>query len=271
MIKLIKSDIDEITLYIVNEKIDCDTIEIHQPAKKEGEWQLLKKFKYNSNKIDYSVKDMNKFNREIDIQQYRVLFKKGEDLIKEAQIFPSNSEEPSWKRGVMKQQRYEFLIKAKKVNGNKLLVFKKIHEKEHCPDCWDDDLQSSNNTSCPTCGGVGYIDKYSYPFFTWGGPYVSQPSSYPKGGEDGKDIYNPQYGGNSNITLLPDVPIDIEDLIYVVDNGELGRVINITNTFFSNILLSQSAVISVLPSASREYKAIELDLKEKLKELYGVK
>jgi len=271
MLKLIKSDTDEITLYVVDEKIICDTIEIYQPSKKEDEWQLLESFKYDPNRIDYSVKDMNRFNREVDIQSYKVLFKNGESVAREVELSPSNSEEPSWKRGIMKQQRYEFLIKAKKVNGNKLLIFKKIHTKEHCPDCWDDDLQSSSNTNCPTCGGTGYIDKYSYPFFTWGGPYINQAAAYPKGTEDGKDMFNPQYGNTSNITLLPDVPIDIGDLIYVVDNGELGRVLNMTNTFFSNILLTQSATITVLPTASREYKAIESDLKEKLEELYGIK
>jgi len=270
MIKLVKTDVDELTLFVANENINCDTIEIYQPSKSEDDWQLLKNFTYNPSKIDYSVKDMNKFNREIDIQSYKIVFKDNDATIKEIVLSTSNSAQPTWKRGIAKQQRYEFLIKAKRINGNKLLIFKKIKSKEHCPSCWDDDLQSSNNTNCPVCGGTGYIDKYSIPFFTWGGPYINQATAYPKGIEDGKDMYNPQYGASANITILPDIPIDIGDLIYVVDNGELDRVTNITNTFFSNILLSQSAVIVPLPAESREYKAVESDLKEKLKELYGI-
>jgi len=171
----------------------------------------------------------------------------------------------------VKVKIHEFLIKAKKINGNKLLIFKNLLTRDHCPECWDNDLKSSNNTRCPLCGGTGYIDKYSKPFFTWGGPYMNQPAAPPRGRIDGFAINDTQFGADAAISLLPNIPINPRDLIYVVGDDELGIIESISQTYFNNLLISQNAEIAILTAESREYKAIKNTLIKELEKFNGIK
>ena len=271
MIKLIKSDVDEITAFIVSEP-KFDTLEIYQPCKGDNCWQLLKVFEnIPEGQIAFSVSGVQNFDGySVDYSNYKIVLKSQGNVVREIQLSPNNFSIPSWKRGIQKLKKQEFLITAKRVNGNKVLVFKKL-KAQHCPKCWDEDLQSSNNSNCPLCGGTGYVEKYSLPYFTWGGPYITQPSSYSLGDEQGKDIFNPNNWGQTSITLLPDVLIDVDDLVYVVEDGELNIVRGVTISFFSNIPISQRLIMAPLTSESKEFKAVEQDLKNKLRELNGIR
>jgi len=271
MIRLIKSDFDGITAFIVDEP-EFDTLEFYQPCKGDDCWQLLKVFEdIPENQIAFSVYNLQEFNEySIDYITYKLILKNQNNLVKEVKLSPNNFSVPSWKRGIQKIKRQEFLITAKRVNGNKVLVFKKL-KAQHCPKCWDEDLQSSNNSNCPLCGGTGYVEKYSLPYFTWGGPYIVQPPSYLLGDEQGKDIFNPNHGGQTSITLLPDVLVDVDDLVYIVDNGEINIVRGINISYFSNIPLSQRLIMATLSFDSKERKAVEQDLKNKLRELNGIR
>jgi hypothetical protein len=267
VVKVIKSDFDALTIFVIDEPT-YDTLIVYQQDKDE-KWKKISEFPYQKDKISFTIKGLKNFIIEIDEGLYKVELVLNGAIVNSIVSPTMNTISVSWKRGIAKLKRHEFFIKAKKINGNKLLIFKKLGNREHCPQCWDEDLKSSNNTNCPLCGGTGYIEKYSQPFFTWGGPYMTQPSSVPLGNPEGKDKFNPNYGSMSSITLLPDIPINQFDLIYIIEAGELNIVKNITQTFFNNIIISQNATIASIPSTGREYRAIEPMLLEKLKEFNG--
>ena len=270
LIKLIQINTDSIALYVFKEKFEYDKICIYQ--KENSDWFELQCFQADKDKVIYEVSDINKFILDdIGNIDFKISFFKNENIVKDLIIPISNSTNQPWQKGIVKVKKHEFFIKAKKINGNRLLIFKKLDDKEHCPNCWDNDLRASNNSNCPICGGTGFIERYSEPFFTWGGPYMNQPASPPKGTEDGYDLYNPNFGSTATITTLSDVPVDMYDLVYVINSGELNIVKRINQTFFANLMITQNLLIASLPSESKEYKAIVSKLEQKLKEINGVK
>jgi len=271
VVRLVKTDIDSITLFVYQEDIVFNKIVLKQQGKK-NEWLLLTEYDYIPDKISYSYSDFNNLVN-IDPTQitFKVVFKYNDNIVKEIELQTANMVSQPWQRGIIKLKTHEFLIKAKKINGNKLLIFKNLFTKDYCPKCWDNDLKSSNNTNCPLCGGTGYIDKFSQPFFTWGGPYMNQPAAPPRGKVDGFDLNNTQFGAGSTITLLPDIPINPRDLIYVVGNDELGIAESITQTYFSNLLISQNVEMATLSAESREYKAIKNTLIKELEKFNGIR
>lgn len=175
----------------------------------------------------------------------------------------------SWKRGIAKVRRKEFLAVAKNVNGTKILVFKRTAGRK-CPECYDEDLDASVSTSCARCGGTGFVDEYTQPHFTWGLAFLRQPPLHKLGEPTGKDIHKPSSRDIGRVVVLSEIPIEIDDLIYVVDAGELGLVRGITRTQFSGIDLTQAMDVHILPSESREFQAVEPMLIEKLGEVYAL-
>lgn len=71
--------------------------------------------------------------------------------------------------GVVKKVVHDFTLVAKNINGSKVVLFKKLSSGEKCKECWDDDLDSSSNSNCKTCGGTGKITRYSQPYTTYAG------------------------------------------------------------------------------------------------------
>jgi hypothetical protein len=270
LIKIVKTDTDALTVFVFNEKEKFDKVIVYQQDK-DSAWKVLKEFKALENEVAYTVKGIKHFFKEIDESTFKVDLLLGDAIVGTLTSPTMNTITVPWKRGIIKVKKQEFLIKAKNINGNKLLVFKKLNDRVHCPDCWDKDLRTSNNTNCPTCGGTGYIDKYSEPFFTWGGPYMTQPVTPPLGNIEGKDRYNPNLGAMASISLLPDIPMNELDLVYIVEARELNIVKSITQTSFNNMLISQNVSVASLPVSSREYQSVNDMLMEKIKELNGVR
>lgn len=187
----------------------------------------------------------------------------------EEEAIATNFAIPAWKRGIAKVRRKEFLAVAKNVNGTKILVFKKTAGRK-CPECYDEDLDASINTSCARCGGTGFVDEYTQPHFTWGMAFLRQPPSHRLGEPTGKDIHKPSSRDTGRVVVLNEIPIEVDDLVYVVDAGELGLVRSITRTQFSGIDLTQAVDMNILPSGSREFQAVEPMLIEKLGEVYAL-
>jgi len=268
MIKLVKTDVDSVGIFVYKEQFEFDVFDVFR--KEDDEWVKIETFNFIPDEVFYQIKGSNKFHREPDSYLYKTIFYNKNEKVKEAILQPFAYNVPHWQRGIIKMKRYEFFIKAKKINGNMVLIFKQLDDKIPCPECWDSDLQSSTNSNCSLCGGSGYIKKYSKPIFTWGGPYMNQPSAPPKGTIDGLDKFNPHYGAIASITLLPDVPIEMYDLIYVINSGELNIVHSVSQTYFHNQLMSQNVTCASLPSETREFKAVEKDIAKKIKEINGI-
>ena len=181
----------------------------------------------------------------------------------------TNFATPSWKRGIAKVRRKEFLAVAKNVNGTKVLIFKRTSGRK-CPECYDEDLEASANSSCKMCGGTGYVEVYTKPYFTWGQAFLRQPPSYALSSPTGKDLHKPSSKDIGHIVLLNEIPIEVDDLIYVIEAGELGLVRGVTRTQFSGIDLTQAIEVNILPSGSTEFQAVESMLLEKLGEVHAL-
>ena len=270
MFKLLKTDTDALTLFVINPEFKFTKIIFNQKGK-NNQWIKIGEFDYIEDKVAYTLNDRNNFLTEIDVGKYSFDFIKDSEKVKTIELPLMGSNVKPWQRGILKTKRQEFIIKAKKINGNRLLIFRALNTKEHCPDCWDDDLRCSNNTSCPTCGGTGFIDKYSEPFFTWGGPYMNQPANPPRGSEEGYLDNDPGAGAGASISLLGDIPLESRDLIYVIDVGELSVVTQVQQTYFNSLIISQNAIMTSLPSESREFKSIYKDLEKAIKEFNGIR
>ena len=51
--------------------------------------------------------------------------------------------------------------------GNKVYVFKRMHNDTHCPNCWDDILQKRSRVNCSLCNSTGFIHGYYNPIKTF--------------------------------------------------------------------------------------------------------
>jgi len=267
MIRLIKDTVNSIIVYIWDEDVMADTLRVwtkHSSSEKK----IVGELPYNKDKIDYLFSGFSNFiDYNVDFFPFEVEFLKDNKVVKNVTVSTTNYKLKPFQRGVYRVKRQEFYIKAKNVNGMRLLLFKK-QNKEHCPDCWDEDYKSSNNSNCKTCGGTGYVDKYSLPVFSYGFYFNDQPVDSPTI-ESGKQPLNPAVGNNAYITLLPDIVLTQSDLIYSIDIGDLSIIHKTTLTLFNNNPISQKVFTSSLPTNSNAYKAIKENLHNKMKEVMG--
>ena len=267
MVKVLKHSVNSIAIYVYNENIEADTIQV-STLLPTGEKKDNGSQEYFSDTIEYVFDKIDKFvGWGVDNFIFEINFIKDNKIIKKVQVTTTNYPNKPFQKGIINVKKHEFLIKAKKVNGTKLLLLKKLN-KEYCNLCWDEDMQASKNSNCSQCGGTGFIEKYSKPILTWGYTFNDNPEFSPVT-EGGKEPFKSSYGAYS-ITLLADFLVDQDDLIFVNNNGDLTKVNNVVITYFANIPLTQRASINSLPTDSPVFKNIKKELDKKIKEIHAI-
>jgi hypothetical protein len=165
---------------------------------------------------------------------------------------------PTHIRGAIKKVRNDFKIVSKKYNGSVVYLFKRIPGQEKCPVCWDEDLQSSNNSNCPECGGTGFVTYYANPYKTYAGPMHWDNETFST--EDaGKVMQNPTV----QVSTIADFVLMENDLIYYVKTGDWLRVKARTVSELQTYPVLQTFIAATMPSDSPEV--------EKAKKLLGDK
>ena len=269
-IRLFKTTNTAFNLYIKDAPPSTHKIQVFQIDKDKEYTNLLEEVVYHEDKIFYQISgEFNNLN--ISFYPFRiVLLDQDNNILFDKRIPIINMRIPDWQKGMFKVKQHEFYTIAKNVNGSKVLLFKLIHSNQHCPQCWDKDLKSSNNSKCPICGGSGYVNKYSKPALVWGNFYKSPPTSYSKGDIQGKNIYNPN-GGMVRLAFFGDVPIDEDDLVFQINDGVLYKIANLEDAYFNLQTFSYSVGFVTIAETAIEYRSVKSFLEPELRKLNGFK
>ena len=154
---------------------------------------------------------------------------------------------PVYIRGAIKKIRDDFRRVAKSLNGSVVYLFKRIPGSQKCEACWDEDLQSSNNTNCKVCGGTGFISYYSNPFKTYAGPLNFANETFST--EDaGKVLQTPSV----TLSVIADFILIENDIIFYAKTGDWYRVKARTVSELQTYPVLQNFIAAVMPSGSPE-------------------
>ena len=164
---------------------------------------------------------------------------------------------PSYLRGALKKIRRDFEIISKQYNGSIVYLFKRLPSKEHCPVCWDNDLRSSSNSNCPTCGGTGFITYYTSPYKTYAGPLHFSNETFST-----DDTGKTAQGHLSSVATIASFILTENDMLYYDKTKEWYRVKARTVSELRNYPVLQTFTVSLMPSTAPEVEVAKKYLKD---------
>ncbi len=233
ILKAIVSDVDS--------RIDNGEISLILFLKKDNTEEILT-LPYKNTKLEYIFDMSKKFPRNIGDFDYKIIVK-NENISDETRKLKLFGSLPPHLSGAVKKIQHDFDIVSRKYNGSIAYMFKKLPSDEKCPECWDDDLDASNNSNCGTCGGTGKLRSFTEPFKTVCGPIKWQQESYSLD-NPGKALANPSV----SISSIADIVMTTDDIIYYVATGEFYRVLNRTVSEMQTFPVLQTLVANLIPS-----------------------
>ncbi len=162
--------------------------------------------------------------------------------------------------GAVKKIKSDFKLVAKTHNGSIIYMFKRMPSGQKCSLCWDEDLMASNNSSCPECGGKGFMSYYSQPFKSYGSAINFVNEKY--GTQDqGKTMENTSV----TMSALADFILTTDDMVYYERTGDWYRIKARTISELQSVPTLQMFVMDLMPSGAPEteaaYKLIHKDEK----------
>lgn len=143
--------------------------------------------------------------------------------------------------------------------GVPVLVFKKRHDGESCPECWDDVLQRVTKSSCMTCAGTGKLEGYYDPIPGWMSiEPPMQASSVSISGE------NQMHKTTFRFTNYP--ILRVGDIIVEAKTNEFWRVVNVSTPQRNKVLFLQNGTLDGVNRSDIEHKALIVpnDLRKEL-------
>jgi len=165
-------------------------------------------------------------------------------VVEEAAIKDSVGKIDRLIRGSVKVVIHDFIRVAKNINGSKIFIFKKMYFGENCEECWDEDLDSSNNSNCKTCGGTGKAIQYSQHYVTYGGAIQPIPTERELKQEGMIMEFGPQI-----MSLPATLHLETDDIIYYQILGTWFIVnSNASAASLKSISSLQTVQMSELPS-----------------------
>lgn len=151
-------------------------------------------------------------------------------------------------RGVAKKVKRDFKIACKRLNGSVVHIFKKMKLEEKCLECWDSDLDSSNNSSCSVCGGLGRVSYYSNPIKTYAGAVITTGDALTM-----SNVGQVGLSGSTHVSMLQDVSLFTDDIFFYHSTGKWFIVNSVAQqSTVKNIPTLQTLVISELPTGSTQ-------------------
>lgn len=162
--------------------------------------------------------------------------------------------------GAVKKIRSDFRIVAKTHNGSIVYLFKRLPSEEHCPECWDKDLMASNNSSCKSCGGTGFIRTYSKPFKTYGSAinFVNEKYGTQDQGKTMEDT-------SVVLSTIADFVLTTDDMLYYEKTGDFYRVKARTISELQSYPVLQKLVLDLMPSGAPETEVVRKILEQEKK------
>ncbi|MDF1879620.1 hypothetical protein JHD46_08220 [Sulfurimonas sp. SAG-AH-194-C20] len=170
---------------------------------------------------------------------------KNGDVILSIKLKPLENQADYRIRGIARKVKADFTIVARRMNGSVIYAFKKMKLKEKCSSCWDYNLESSSDSSCKECGGLGRVSYYSNPIKTYARAVNvnSESLNLVNVGQEGV--------GNSTISMLQDITLFTDDVFFYQSTGKWFIVnTSISASTIQNIPTLQTLSISELPSDS---------------------
>ncbi len=159
--------------------------------------------------------------------------------------------------GVSKKIKRDFTLKAKHYNGSKAYFFKKLPSEETCSECWDRDLEASNNSNCRRCGGSGYMRYFANPYLTYCGP-VKWSNEGHQVQSAGKEMVSTTV----SIPALADFVMTTDDIIYHVQTGDFYRVTFRTSSELQSNSILQTLIANVVPTGYPDVEICSAILKK---------
>lgn len=214
---------------------------------------------YSFRKIDYKFSILN--SRPFTLANYDFIVEiidNNGNVVDSGKIKDSNGKKDVGISGHARAVKGNFRTVSRNLNGSKILIFKKVRSGDPCPSCWDFDLEASNNSSCPECGGNGWIDYYSYPIKEYAGAIQFQGTV-----EDVMNEGRVPNVSNTTISMPADVVLEADDLFFHQMSGEWYVVllsINVASIRMFRTL--QTLQISSVPSDSPEIRSAMKNIDE---------
>lgn len=204
--------------------------------------------------LEYAFNLSNSLPR--DISECRYVIEISTDKVVESSKPTKVKFSSSWQiSGMAKKIRYDFYIASKNLNGGRAYIFKKLFSDIKCLECWDSDLESSNDSNCPSCGGSGVTIAYSKPLKVYAGPLLYAGTTFDTGAA-GKELVD----RSARVTVDSDLYMSSDDVIYYVKTGEYYRVDSSTPSLLQSELVTQQLVVQLLPSNSFQSEIPEGEL-----------
>ena len=157
--------------------------------------------------------------------------------------------------GMARKIKHDLYIASKRLNGSKVFLFKKMSSGEKCPECWNEDMQSSDDSNCKTCGGSGKITTYSKPVKTYAGPLIYSDVTYDTG-IAGKELLDRR----AAVTVDADLMLTSDDIMFYVQTGDFLRVDSSSPSLLQSEPVTQKLVVQELPSGSFQAEIPEGEL-----------
>jgi hypothetical protein len=209
---------------------------------------------YDNRKLDYEFNLSRKEPKSVADFDYFAEVTSGEnsERSRKAKLFGGA---PHHISGAVKKIQNDFRVVAKTHNGSIVYMFKRIPGEARCPECWDEDLMSSNNSNCPVCGGKGFMSYYSTPYKTYGSAINFANEKY--GTQDqGKTMENTSV----TMSAVADFVLTTDDMVYYDKTGDWYRVKARTISELQTVPVLQNLIMDLMPSDSPEVEIAEKTL-----------
>jgi hypothetical protein len=223
---------------------------------KKGNEEIVSELPFFKDTVEYIFDLSEHFPRNISDFDYKIIIS-NEDFSEETRRLKLFGNAPFYLSGVIKKVRYDFDITSRRFNGGYGYFFKKLPGEEKCPECWDKDLEGSNNSNCTVCGGSGKMRTYTKPVKVVCGPIKWQQESYSLD-SPGKTLATPSV----SISAIADVVLTTDDVIFYEKTGEFYRVISRSVSEIQTFPVLQTLIANLLPSNSSEAGICYKKLKE---------
>ncbi len=254
-ISIIKTSLSRLRVIInsIDRNINYDEIVLSQYFGRNNTVEALR-MPYEKDKIEYEFNLSRKLPREIGSFKYIVTLTSEKDTEESRPTKIKFS--TSWHvSGMAKKIKHDFYIASKNVNGSKIFIFKKLSSGGVCPECWDDDLESSNDSNCKTCSGSGKIISYSKPVKTYAGPLIYAGVTH-ETMEAGKELVDSM----ATVTTDADIILSSDDVLFYVNTSEFYRVDSVTPSLLQSEPVTQQLVVQELPTNSFQSEIPEGEL-----------
>jgi len=153
-------------------------------------------------------------------------------------------------QGVVNRVIQDFNVVAKNYNGSKAFVYKKLPGRVKCKECWDEDLESSTNTQCKSCGGSGYEQLYAYPIKMFFGPIQAQ-----KGADQLLDEGRIDEIPSMSVTTTADISLWTGDIFFYELTGDWFIILQVTASSIMEAGTLQTIFCNYIPSNAPEMRA----------------